>query len=83
MLLLGALSLIGPLTGIGIPLILAGPIAWILGGRARRQMAEEPGRWSGRDETKIGYILGIISTVILLLILGLITTGIIIDATDG
>ncbi len=47
-------------------------------------MAEEPERWSGRDEIKIGHILGIVGSAICLVIVALIATGIAVEmATNG
>jgi hypothetical protein len=45
-----------------------GPFAWYIGARVRREYAEQPGRWSGEDEAKVGYILGIIGSVFCILI---------------
>jgi hypothetical protein len=42
-------------------------------------MAAQPERWSGRDEIKIGYILGIIGSVICLLVVAGIATAIAVD----
>jgi hypothetical protein len=46
---------------------LTGPFAWAIGARARREFDDNPGRWSGEDELKVGYVLGIVGTVLLLL----------------
>jgi hypothetical protein len=46
---------------------LTGPFAWLIGARARREIDENPGRWSGQDEIKVGYVLGIVGTVLLAL----------------
>jgi len=40
------------------------PVAWVIGARVRRVMAESPGRWSGDDLVTVGYVLGIIGTVL-------------------
>jgi hypothetical protein len=45
-----------------------GPFAWYIGARVRREYAEQPGRWSGEDEVKVGYILGIVGSVFCILI---------------
>jgi len=39
-------------------------VAWVIGARVRRVMAESPGRWSGDDLVTVGYVLGIIGTVL-------------------
>ncbi len=58
-LILGALSVaIFPPTG---------PFAWYIGNRVKREYAEQPGRWSGEDEVKVGYILGIVGSVLCML----------------
>jgi hypothetical protein len=46
---------------------LTGPFAWVIGARARREIDDNPGRWSGEDEVKVGYVLGIVGTVLLVL----------------
>lgn len=40
-----------------------GPFAWYIGARVKREFAEQPGRWTGEDEVKVGYVLGIIGSV--------------------
>ncbi len=58
-LILGALSVaIFPPTG---------PFAWYIGTRVKREYAQQPGRWSGEDEVKVGYVLGIIGSVLCML----------------
>jgi hypothetical protein len=41
-----------------------GPFAWYIGAKASREMAAQPGRWSGDDLARIGTICGIIGTVL-------------------
>jgi hypothetical protein len=83
-LVLGCLSVAGPMSVVLFPLALTGPFAWVIAVRAKRQMAAQPERWSGRDEIKIGYILGIIGSVICLLVVAGIATAIAVDvATNG
>jgi hypothetical protein len=43
---------------------LLGPFAWHIGAKAGREMAAQPGRWSGDDLARIGMILGIVATVL-------------------
>jgi hypothetical protein len=58
-LILGALSVaIFPPTG---------PFAWFIGARVKREYAQQPERWSGEDEVKVGYVLGIVGSVLCLL----------------
>lgn len=64
-LVLGIVSLGGGFI-CGLP-ILAGPFAWYLGSKVRREIDAEPQRYAGRSEAQAGMILGIIATVLLLL----------------
>jgi hypothetical protein len=48
---------------------LLGPFAWHIGAKAGREMAAQPGRWSGDDLARIGMILGIVATVLCALFL--------------
>ncbi len=44
------------------------PIAWVMGGRARKDMAAEPGVvWSNAGNITAGWICGIIGTALLAL----------------
>ncbi|WP_206062885.1 DUF4190 domain-containing protein [Nocardioides piscis] len=72
---------IGALAGMficGIPILLA-PFAWMVGGRAVKEIDAAPGRYSGREQAQAGRIMGMIGTALLVLIaLGLavlITVG--------
>ncbi len=63
---------IGALAGLficGIPIVLA-PFAWLIGGRAVKEIDADPGRFSGREQAQAGRIMGIIGTG--LLVLGII-----------
>ena len=55
----------------GLP-ILAGPFAWYLGSKVRREIDAEPQRYAGRSEAQAGMILGIIATVLLLAALAIV-----------
>ena len=60
---------IGALGGMflcGIPIVLA-PFAWMVGGRAVREIDANPGRYSGRDQAQAGRIMGMIGTGLLVL----------------
>ncbi|MGV9414252.1 DUF4190 domain-containing protein [Nocardia sp. NPDC003693] len=50
---------------------LLGPVAWIMGAKARREIDYSGGQIGGRGNVQVGYICGIISTCIMgLFILG-------------
>ena len=44
-----------------------GPVAWVLGKRALDQIEESGGALGGRSQVLIGYVLGIIGTVLMVL----------------
>ena len=74
-LVLGIVSLVGAVT-CGLPLF-AAPVAWVIGGRAVREIDENPQRWSGRESANAGRIMGMVGTALLILILlGLIVFAI-------
>lgn len=43
------------------------PFAWVMGHRALKEIDESGGRWGGRSNIKIGYVLGIVGSCILIL----------------
>lgn len=47
-----------------------GPIAWIMGSKARKEVKAEPGRYRDGGMLQVGWILGIVTTA--LMIVGLI-----------
>ena len=49
-----------------VPLVLA-PFAWMIGGRAVKEIDANPGRFSGRDQAQAGRIMGIIGTILLII----------------
>lgn len=51
----------------GLPILL-GPFAWAIGAKARREIDADPQRWGGRSEATAGYVLGIVTTVLLMLV---------------
>ncbi len=63
---LGLLSLFG--IGFSLLLIL-GPVAWVLGSKARREIASNPGEYRASPLLRAGWIMGIISTVVLALVI--------------
>lgn len=64
-LVLGIVSLVGALVCF-LP-VFAAPFAWVIGGRAVREIDENPQRWSGRESANAGRIMGIVGTAILIL----------------
>ncbi len=47
---------------------LLSPFAWVIGGKAVREIDASQGALGGRQSAQIGYVLGIVGTVILVLI---------------
>lgn len=66
-LILGIIALGGTFTCI-LPVFM-GPFAWYFGAKVKREIAAEPGRWSGGNDAGAGMILGIIATGLLALLL--------------
>jgi hypothetical protein len=64
-LVLGLVGIVGGLTCY-VPLVL-GPWAWGIGRRAVKEIDADPQRFGGRSQAMTGYVLGIISTVLLVL----------------
>lgn len=60
-LILGILSLF-----IGV----TGPFAWFLGSQARREMAANPGRWAPSGSLTVGWVLGVVTTLLGVLAVG-------------
>ncbi len=70
-LVLGLVGLIGTFV-ICLPVLL-GPFAWWIGAKTRKEIDAGPGQYGGRGQATAGMVLGIITTVILILaVLGLI-----------
>ncbi|WP_174184856.1 DUF4190 domain-containing protein [Nocardia barduliensis] len=44
-----------------------GPVAWALGRRALDQIEESGGAFSGRAQVMVGYILGVIGTILMII----------------
>lgn len=64
---LGIVGLAGILACGGVTLVVS-PFAWVIGGRAVREIdAAAPGTVGGREEANAGRIMGIIGTVLLIL----------------
>ncbi len=56
-------------------LCVLGPFAWAKGAKVRREIDAEPQRWSGRGEATAGYVMGIVTTVLMILIVVLVVLG--------
>lgn len=63
---LGLIALVGSLFTCGLTLLL-GPFGWWIGAKAVREIDENPGRYSAREQANAGKIMGLISTVLLVL----------------
>lgn len=66
--ILGIIALGSVVIACGIGLILA-PFAWVMGGKAVREIDASAGTLGGRDQAKAGQVMGIIGTVLLVLVL--------------
>jgi hypothetical protein len=80
---------IGALGGMfvcGIPIVLA-PFAWMIGGRAVKEIDAHPGRYSGRDQAQAGRIMGMIGTGLLVLgviaVIALIAIAVAVSPDSG
>lgn len=62
---LGLVGLIGTFV-CGVPALLS-PFAWVIGARAKREIDASGGALGGRDKAQVGYVTGIIGTVLLAL----------------
>ena len=63
---LGLVGLAGIVLCGGLTLVLS-PFAWVMGGRAVKEIDAQPGRYAGRDQAQGGRIMGIVGTVLLVL----------------
>jgi hypothetical protein len=63
---LGLVGLAGILLCGGLTLVLS-PFAWVIGGRAVKEIDAQPGRYSGRDQAQGGRIMGMVGTGLLVL----------------
>ena len=80
-LVLGLVGLVGTFA-CGLPVLL-GPVAWWIGAKARGEIDASPGRYGGRGQATAGMILGIITTVLLVLSLALLALLVFLAATDN
>lgn len=67
---LGIIGLVGILMCGGLTLVVS-PFAWVIGGRALREIDAEPGRYGGREMASAGRVMGIVGT-------GLLALGVVI-----
>lgn len=72
-LVLGIIGLGSVVIACGIGLILS-PFAWVIGGRAVREIDNSHGRLGGRDHARAGQVMGIVGTVLLVLVVLVIVT---------
>jgi hypothetical protein len=80
---LGIIGLAGLVFCAGITLVLS-PAAWIVGGKAVREIDASGGRYTGRDRAAAGKVMGIIGTVLLALgILAIIAFVVLIVAVGS
>ena len=63
---LGLIGLVGILVCGGLTLVVS-PFAWVIGGRALREIDENPSAYSGREMASAGRVMGIVGTGLLAL----------------
>jgi hypothetical protein len=61
---LACLPLAAMCCGVTLPGLLAAPFAWVIGGRAKREIDAQPGRYGNRGHAEAGVVMGIIGTVL-------------------
>jgi hypothetical protein len=59
-------------------LCVVGPFAWAKGAKVRREIDSDPQRWSGRGEATAGYVMGIVTTILMILAILVIICAIVI-----
>jgi hypothetical protein len=52
--------------GIAVCQVIA-PFAWVKGGRVKREIDESGGKYGGRSQVQLGYVLGIVGSALLAL----------------
>jgi hypothetical protein len=80
-LIMGIVSLAGTFV-CGI-LCVVGPFAWAKGAKVRREIDADPQRWSGRGEATAGYVMGIITTMLMILAVLVVIAAIVIIAASA
>jgi hypothetical protein len=63
--------------------ILAAPVAWVLGARARREIRSAPQQWGGEGRATAGMVLGIIGTVLLVIAIVLVVVLVVVAVNDS
>lgn len=56
---------------IGLFFAITGPFAWVMGNKARREIAANPTMYRSDGALTVGWVLGIIESIFLILFLGL------------
>lgn len=79
-LVLGIIGLAGTFFCV-LPIVVS-PFAWVIGARARREIRESQGRYTGESKATTGMVLGIIGTVLLALGLILVVVLIVVAIND-
>jgi len=64
-------------------LCVVGPFAWAKGAKVRREIDANPQRWSGRGEATAGYVMGIITTILMILAVLVVIAAIVIIAASS
>ncbi|MET0930914.1 MAG: hypothetical protein ABWX74_15445 [Aeromicrobium sp.] len=67
---LGILAVAGTFVLV-VPVFLA-PLAWYHGTAAARRVEREPDRWTGGSEARSGQVLGLIGSVLMVVVLGVL-----------
>lgn len=80
-LVLGVVALAGGLA-CGLPLLVS-PFAWVVGGRAVREIRASGGRYGGEGQAKAGQVMGIVGTVVLVLAVLAVVTLIVIGLASS
>jgi hypothetical protein len=77
-LIMGIVALAGTFV-CGILCVL-GPFAWAKGAKVRKEIDAEPQRWSGRGEATAGYVMGIVTTILMIIAILIVIGAIVIIA---
>jgi hypothetical protein len=72
----GLVALIGGFA-CGLPIV-AGPFAWQMGARVRKEIDREPGRYSGREKATAAMVMGIVATGFLALALLVVMIAVVV-----
>ena len=62
---------------------LIGPFAWVLGMRAVREIDASGGTLSGRTQAQVGYIMGMIVTILLIIGIAVLAVALIIAVASS